>query len=97
MMSAKQKKLEMDILEELMSQMDDYGFEKKMKPKLVSVEVKKEGEGELPRSIKEMLGGKEDPEEMSMESEGESEEYCPPEEEDDDELGSRFKKLLGKK
>lgn len=90
-MKGKEKELELSILEEMMSEMEDYEFDKKVKPKMAVIKVEKSEDSDSPTSLKELFSGK------SKESEMDSMYPDSEDEEEDDELGARFKRLMGKK
>lgn len=97
-----EKDLQMKILEQIMNEMDEYEFDRKLKPKVMSIKVEKLGKDELPSSLKEMIGGsKEESEEMpeEMEEEMPSKKSVDDDEEEDEEndLDSRFARLMAKK
>jgi hypothetical protein len=75
------------VLEDLMKDMDDFEFEKKVKPKILTITIDTSG-GEMSMDDGEGMG--EEPDFMSM---LDGEEYD--EEEGDDDLDPRLKKKLG--
>jgi hypothetical protein len=107
-MKDNEKELQLKILEKIMNEMDDYEFDKKLKPKVMSIKVEKAGEGELPDKIQELLGkGEKDapPEIPETGKEKMSSGEMPLEHQDPsldqgeegDNLDSRFARLMAKK
>lgn len=79
----------LSILKKLMSELDDYEYDKRIKPKVMAIKIEKKEE--MPAELMGLLGKGESEEEEMPELE------LPEMEEEDDELGKRFKKVMLKK
>ena len=90
------KEMQMKILEQIMEEMDDYEFESKLKP-IMSVKVEKSGVKGLPGSLRDLLDGKSGKCSPEMMEEEEMPMIKKKDMGDEDDLDSRFARLLAKK